>query len=49
MNAQAQAYEYMTNYSESCEAVGRLEKVVQAKNSFKIFTNISVLLGDSQL
>ncbi|KAI3413263.1 COP9 signalosome complex subunit 5 [Globodera pallida] len=28
VNAQAQAYEYMTNYSESCEPVGRLEKVV---------------------
>jgi COP9 signalosome complex subunit 5 len=28
VNAQAQAYEYMTNYAETCEAVGRLEKVV---------------------
>ncbi|CAK5074957.1 unnamed protein product [Meloidogyne enterolobii] len=28
VNAQAQAYEFMTNYSEGCEAVGRLEKVV---------------------
>ncbi|KAI6197466.1 COP9 signalosome complex subunit 5 [Aphelenchoides besseyi] len=28
VNAQAQAYEYMTNYTESCEAVGRMEKVV---------------------
>ncbi|KAI3411005.1 COP9 signalosome complex subunit 5 [Globodera pallida] len=28
VNAQAQAYEYMTNYSESCEPVGRLEKVI---------------------
>jgi len=27
VNAQAQAYEFMTNYSEGCEAVGRLEKV----------------------
>jgi COP9 signalosome complex subunit 5 len=27
VNAQAQAYEYMTNYSEGCEAVGRFEKV----------------------
>ncbi|KAF7634080.1 MPN domain-containing protein [Meloidogyne graminicola] len=26
VNAQAQAYEYMTNYSEGCEAVGRFEK-----------------------
>lgn len=36
VNAQAQAYEYMTNYSESCEPVGRLEKV---KNKFKIVIN----------
>ncbi|KAL3071099.1 hypothetical protein niasHS_015841 [Heterodera schachtii] len=28
VNAQAQAYEFMTNFSESCEAVARLEKVV---------------------
>jgi COP9 signalosome complex subunit 5 len=28
VNAQAQAYEYMTNYAENCEAVGRMEKVV---------------------
>ncbi|KAI3417251.1 hypothetical protein GPALN_014382 [Globodera pallida] len=28
VNAQAQAYEYMTNYSESCEPAGRLEKVI---------------------
>ncbi|CAD5220086.1 unnamed protein product [Bursaphelenchus okinawaensis] len=28
VNAQSQAYEYMTNYSETCDAVGRLEKVV---------------------
>ncbi|KAH7722325.1 COP9 signalosome complex subunit 5 [Aphelenchoides avenae] len=28
VNAQAQAYEFMTTYSESCEPVGRLEKVV---------------------
>uniref|UniRef100_A0A915CVD8 MPN domain-containing protein n=1 Tax=Ditylenchus dipsaci TaxID=166011 RepID=A0A915CVD8_9BILA len=28
VNAQAQAYEYMTTYSETCEPVGRLEKVI---------------------
>jgi len=28
VNAQAQAYEFMTTYTESCEPVGRLEKVV---------------------
>jgi proteasome lid subunit RPN8/RPN11 len=28
VNAQAQAYEYMTTYTESCEPVGRLEKVI---------------------
>lgn len=28
VNAQAQAYEYMTNYAENCESVGRMEKVV---------------------
>ena len=28
MNAQAQAYEFMTAYTETCEAVGRLEKVI---------------------
>ncbi|MFH4979838.1 hypothetical protein AB6A40_006547 [Gnathostoma spinigerum] len=28
VNAQAQAYEYMSTYTESCEAVGRLDKVV---------------------
>jgi proteasome lid subunit RPN8/RPN11 len=28
VNAQAQAYEYMTTYTEMCEPVGRLEKVV---------------------
>ncbi|VDK52458.1 unnamed protein product [Anisakis simplex] len=28
VNAQAQAYEYMSTYSESCEAIGRLDKVV---------------------
>ncbi len=27
VNAQAQAYEYMTLYTENCEPVGRLEKV----------------------
>jgi COP9 signalosome complex subunit 5 len=32
VNAQAQAYEFMTNYSEGCEPVGRMEKV-----SFKGF------------
>lgn len=28
VNAQAQAYEYMTLYTENCEPVGRLEKVI---------------------
>ncbi|VDD86308.1 unnamed protein product [Enterobius vermicularis] len=28
VNAQAQAYEYMTTYTESCEPVGRFDKVV---------------------
>lgn len=28
MNAQAQAYEFMTTYTEMSEPVGRLEKVV---------------------
>jgi len=28
VNAQAQAYEYMTNYTEGCEAVNRPEKVI---------------------
>ncbi|KAI1713083.1 JAB1/Mov34/MPN/PAD-1 ubiquitin protease domain-containing protein [Ditylenchus destructor] len=28
VNAQAQAYEFMTTYSETCEPVGRLEKVI---------------------
>uniref|UniRef100_A0A0N5A973 MPN domain-containing protein n=1 Tax=Syphacia muris TaxID=451379 RepID=A0A0N5A973_9BILA len=28
VNAQAQAYEYMSTYTESCEPVGRLDKVV---------------------
>lgn len=28
VNAQAQAYEFMTNYSEGCEPIGRFEKVV---------------------
>lgn len=28
VNAQSQAYEFMTNYTETCEAVGRMEKVV---------------------
>ncbi|VDP31826.1 unnamed protein product [Soboliphyme baturini] len=28
VNAQAQAYEYMTTYTEQCEQVGRLEKVI---------------------
>lgn len=27
VNAQAQAYEYMTTYTESCEPVGRFDKV----------------------
>lgn len=27
VNAQAQAYEFMTNYTEGCEPIGRLEKV----------------------
>lgn len=28
VNAQAQAYEYMINYAESCKSVGRMEQVV---------------------
>lgn len=28
VNAQAQAYEFMTTYTESCEPVRRMEKVV---------------------
>lgn len=28
VNAQAQAYEFMTTYTESCEQVRRMEKVV---------------------
>ncbi len=28
VNAQAQAYEYMTTYTENCEPVGRMEKVL---------------------
>uniref|UniRef100_A0A914S7E2 COP9 signalosome complex subunit 5 n=1 Tax=Parascaris equorum TaxID=6256 RepID=A0A914S7E2_PAREQ len=28
VNAQAQAYEYMSTYTESCESIGRMDKVV---------------------
>ncbi|VDM43962.1 unnamed protein product [Toxocara canis] len=28
VNAQAQAYEYMSTYTESCESIGRIDKVV---------------------
>jgi hypothetical protein len=38
VNAQAQAYEFMTNYSEGCEPVGRMEKV-----SFKGFLMINII------
>lgn len=27
VNAQAQAYEYMSTYTESCESIGRMDKV----------------------